>query len=149
MTDAEVAVVCTVWVWLLAIAARKSAGACRHHCSRTLSRLEIEAACLSQTSGPVHDMVSVMNHCTRCILDAVLHPIACRHSSSTALWQRKPATLNHLLQVSSKAVRAELIHQPFKTASIKCCTREGKYTYPVSTAVPEQEHSNRCSDKSA
>ena len=85
MTDAEVAVVCTVGVWLLAIAVRKSAGACRHHCSQTPSHLDIEAACSSQTSGPVHVRVSIMNMFDWRILDAVLHSVVCRDSYSTAL----------------------------------------------------------------
>ena len=89
MTGVEVAMVCTVVVWLLAIAARKSAGACRHHCSQTPSRLDIEAACLSQTSGPVQVRVSIMKHCDWRILDAVLHSVVCRDSSRTALSLRE------------------------------------------------------------
>jgi len=90
MTDAEVAMVCTVGVWLLAIAVGKSVVACRHHCSQRLSRLDIEAACSFQTSGPVHEA------CNWRILHTVLHSVACRHSSSTALWQRRRAKQHDL-----------------------------------------------------
>ena len=96
MTGAEVAMLCVMVVWLLAIAAGKSAGAYRHHCSQTLSHLGIEAACLSQTSAPVHVRVGIMKYCNWCILDPVLHSVACRNSTSNALWQRKPAKQNHL-----------------------------------------------------
>ena len=49
-------------------------------------------------------------------------------------------------EVSSKAVTAELGHQPSRTAPNKCHTGEGEYTYP--TACLEQEQTAWYSDKS-
>jgi hypothetical protein len=115
MTGAEVAMLCVMVVWLLAIAAGKSAGAYRHHCSQTLSHLGIEAACLSQTSAPVHVRVNIMKYCNWIRFCIQLHA----KIQLAMLCGRESQQSKITCQGGSNAVTAELMRQLSKTASKK------------------------------